>query len=37
MTTVLIMTDGMRPDALPLTHTPHLDGLLARSAYTMAG
>ncbi|MBI3959803.1 MAG: alkaline phosphatase family protein [Chloroflexi bacterium] len=37
MTTVLIMTDGMRPDALPLVNTPHLDGLQGRAAYTMAG
>ncbi len=37
MTTVLVMTDGMRPDALPLVNTPHLDGLQARGAYTMAG
>jgi predicted AlkP superfamily pyrophosphatase or phosphodiesterase len=37
MTTVLIMTDGMRPDALPLVNTPHLDALQARGAYTMAG
>ncbi|MEZ4611855.1 MAG: alkaline phosphatase family protein [Caldilineaceae bacterium] len=37
MTAVLIMTDGMRPDALPQVNTPHLDALQARSAYTMAG
>ncbi|MEZ4556357.1 MAG: alkaline phosphatase family protein [Caldilineaceae bacterium] len=37
MTAVLIMTDGMRPDALPQVDTPHLDALQARSAYTMAG
>lgn len=35
MTTVLIMTDGMRPDALALVNTPRLDSLLARSAYTL--
>lgn len=34
-TTVLIMTDGLRPDALPLANTPALDRLLARSSYTM--
>lgn len=35
MTTILVMTDGMRPDALRLVNTPALDGLQARSAYTM--
>ena len=32
---VLIMTDGLRPDALPLTRTPVIDRLQARAAYTM--
>jgi predicted AlkP superfamily pyrophosphatase or phosphodiesterase len=36
VTTVLIMTDGMRPDAVPLVHAPELNALLARGAYTMA-
>lgn len=35
MTTVFIMTDGLRPDALPLVRTPCLDGLQARSSYTL--
>lgn len=35
--TTLIMTDGLRPDALAQVNTPHLQGLLARSAYTLAG
>jgi predicted AlkP superfamily pyrophosphatase or phosphodiesterase len=33
--TLLIMTDGLRPDALPLTQTPAIDWLQARAAYTM--
>lgn len=37
MTTVLIMTDGMRPDALPLINTPSLDQLQALGSYTMTG
>lgn len=37
MTTVLIMTDGMRPDALPLVDTPAMTGLQTRGAYTMTG
>jgi predicted AlkP superfamily pyrophosphatase or phosphodiesterase len=34
-TIVFIMTDGLRPDALQLAHTPAIDQLLAHSAYTM--
>jgi hypothetical protein len=32
---VLIMIDGLRPDALRKGHTPHLDGLLQRASYTL--
>jgi predicted AlkP superfamily pyrophosphatase or phosphodiesterase len=35
MTTVLIMTDGMRPDALSLVNPPRIGALQARSAYTL--
>lgn len=34
--TTLIMTDGLRPDALAQVHAPRLQHLLARSAYTLA-
>jgi predicted AlkP superfamily pyrophosphatase or phosphodiesterase len=33
---VLIMIDGLRPDALALTPCPHLTALKERSAYTLA-
>lgn len=35
MTTVLMMTDGMRPDALPLVNTPAMASLQARGACTL--
>lgn len=34
-TTVLVMVDGLRPDALSLTNTPFIDGLRRRGASTL--
>jgi predicted AlkP superfamily pyrophosphatase or phosphodiesterase len=33
--TVLVMIDGLRPDAISNTNSPHLHDLLAQSAYTL--
>ncbi len=35
-TTVLMMVDGLRPDALAATDLPHIQRLRARSAYSLA-
>lgn len=35
MTVVLVTVDGLRPDALQVVDTPHLDGLMARGAASM--
>lgn len=37
MPVVLIMIDGLRPDAIALADCPHLRGLLDRSAFTLKG
>lgn len=34
-TTVLVVIDGLRPDALVLANCPQIDDLLARSSYTL--
>ncbi|HEX6383853.1 MAG TPA: alkaline phosphatase family protein [Anaerolineae bacterium] len=34
-TTVLVMVDGLRPDALAMARCPHFDNLQARSSYTL--
>ena len=34
-TTILVMVDGLRPDALAMVHCPHFDNLQARSSYTL--
>lgn len=35
-TTILLMVDGLRPDALAATDLPHIQQLLSRSAYSLA-
>jgi arylsulfatase A-like enzyme len=35
MTVVLMMLDGLRPDALDVAHCPNLQGLMRRGAYTL--
>jgi predicted AlkP superfamily pyrophosphatase or phosphodiesterase len=34
--TALIVLDGLRPDALEMVHTPHLDGFRASGSWTMS-
>ncbi len=35
MSTFFIMIDGLRPDAIAITHCPNVKALMARSAYTL--
>ncbi len=35
MTVVLIMVDGLRPDALPLVNVPHIEALMKRGSYSL--